>query len=156
MTATNSFYTRIAPEDGSPLNSSRILACSAISKMTASIITYPHEVLRTRLQVHKRQLATPTSTSSTPSTSAPAQSIPPTTTITNHPPLPPLKSSIPPQRAELLESLKRQEGLVATAKAILLQDGWRGFYRGISINLVRTVPSSAVTMLTYVKSLRDP
>ena len=28
-------------------------------------------------------------------------------------------------------------------------EGWSALYRGLSVNLVRTVPNSAVTMLTY-------
>jgi len=43
---------------------------------------------------------------------------------------------------------RRKGGIVDTAIKIKRQDGWRGFYRGLSINLVRTVPNSAVTMLS--------
>lgn len=39
---------------GRPLSTPTILLCSAASKMTASIATYPHEVVRTRLQIQKR------------------------------------------------------------------------------------------------------
>ncbi|CAE6461355.1 unnamed protein product [Rhizoctonia solani] len=35
------------------LSSGTILLCSALSKMTASIATYPHEVIRTRLQIQR-------------------------------------------------------------------------------------------------------
>jgi solute carrier family 25 folate transporter 32 len=42
----------------------------------------------------------------------------------------------------------KKGGVVETFMKIKRQDGWRGFYRGLSINLVRTVPSSAVTMLS--------
>ncbi|KAG9315629.1 mitochondrial NAD transporter [Chiua virens] len=40
-----------------PLRSSTILLCSAIAKMTASVATYPHEVVRTRLQTLRLPIA---------------------------------------------------------------------------------------------------
>jgi solute carrier family 25 folate transporter 32 len=40
------------------------------------------------------------------------------------------------------------KGVVETFSRILQESGWKGFYRGLGINLVRTVPNSAVTMLT--------
>ena len=42
----------------------------------------------------------------------------------------------------------RGSGLVYTTKKILRKEGWRGLYKGLSVNLIRTVPNSAVTMLT--------
>ena len=39
-------------------------------------------------------------------------------------------------------------GVIRTTKSIVINEGWRGLYKGLSINLVRTVPNSAVTMLT--------
>jgi solute carrier family 25 folate transporter 32 len=110
--------TSLATEDGAPLSSKRILVCSALSKMVASVITYPHEVLRTRLQIQKRQRADKV-----------AQ----------------IQKTTGASTAALEQG---KQGLVDTIKSIAARDGWKGFYRGISINLVRTVPSSAVTMLT--------
>ena len=75
--------------------------------MVASVVTYPHEVIRTRLQTQKR-LRVPEATSE------------------NH------------------------AGVIRTVKKILKHEGWRGLYKGLSINLFRTVPNSAVTMLTCV------
>lgn len=78
--------------------------------MTASIVTYPHEVLRTRLQTHRRPLE------ATPDTGG------------------------------------RVPGIIRLAKTIVKHEGGSALYRGLSVNLVRTVPNSAVTMLTYVVS----
>lgn len=91
-----------------PLSPSQILGCSAVAKMTASIVTYPHEVVRTRLQTEKR----PISTNALEKSDAP------------------------------------RGGIIRTTKHIITHEGWRAMYRGLSINLVRTVPNSAVTMLT--------
>ncbi|KAG6831053.1 hypothetical protein H0H87_006295 [Tephrocybe sp. NHM501043] len=96
-----------------PLSSQTILLCSAISKMTASIATYPHEVVRTRLQTQRRPLADDMSSDGM---------------IKQH----------------------QRRGIVYTTKNLIRKEGWTGLYRGLSINLIRTVPNSAVTMLTCV------
>jgi len=90
-----------------PLGAHTILVCSALAKMTASIATYPHEVVRTRLQTQRRLL---------------------------------LQSGAP----------RKRSGIVRTTRKILHFEGWRGLYKGLSVNLIRTVPNSAVTMLTCV------
>ena len=77
--------------------------------MVASVATYPHEVVRTRLQAQRRLLI---------STGAP----------------------------------RKRSGIVRTTTKILHFEGWRGLYKGLSVNLIRTVPNSAVTMLTCVQT----
>lgn len=105
--------------NGSPdaLTSAQILGCSSTAKMTASIATYPHEVLRTRLQTYRR-LKGPT--------------------------------EIPGGG----DSSGRVPGVVRMAKIIIRNEGGSALYRGLSVNLVRTVPNSAVTMLTYEMLMR--
>lgn len=76
--------------------------------MLASLATYPHEVLRTRLQMLPR------------SKSAGA----------------PLKSPY--------------TGLFHTIEVIFRAEGLRGFYKGMGVNLIRTVPASGLTILTCV------
>ena len=36
-----------------------------------------------------------------------------------------------------------------SVRAILREDGPRGFYRGFFVNLARTLPSAAITFTTY-------
>jgi solute carrier family 25 (mitochondrial folate transporter), member 32 len=38
---------------------------------------------------------------------------------------------------------------VHTCKVMLAEEGWRAFYAGIGVNLVRAVPAAMTTMLTY-------
>ncbi|EJD40916.1 mitochondrial NAD transporter [Auricularia subglabra TFB-10046 SS5] len=101
-----------------PLSSGTILLCSAAAKMTASVATYPHEVVRTRLQIQKRPIA---------QASGPG--------------------------AVLQPAMYR--GILQTAGIIIREEGWRGLYKGLSVNLFRTVPNSAVTMLTYEMTMRQ-
>lgn len=102
------------PPDGSDIPSTTILLCSSGSKMIASIATYPHEVLRTRLQIQKRSR----------------------------------EAALGPA------SIKAPyEGVVVTFRKIVAQEGATGLYRGMGVNLVRTVPSSALTILTFVQFL---
>ncbi|WWC72617.1 uncharacterized protein I206_106579 [Kwoniella pini CBS 10737] len=186
--------------DHSSLPPTTILACSAFSKMVASLCTYPHEVLRTRLQIRK---SSNTTSLSDPEpirqgggkTKLHPQSIP--TPAMTPSPSPLIATSNPTRRFELYSPLvtgnqpphstnphladptvnrpipnplpkiepkppwykqfthkPRPGGAIDTFLAIKMQDGWKGFYRGLSVNLVRTVPNSAVTMLTYELIMR--
>lgn len=39
-------------------------------------------------------------------------------------------------------------GILQTAKYIVQSEGFLGLYKGLSINLVRTVPNSVITLMT--------
>ncbi|CAI5759046.1 unnamed protein product [Candida verbasci] len=78
----------------------RLIGASSISKMIASTITYPHEILRTRMQIRN-------------------------------------------------ENNVKKLSFINTIKNVYFHDGLKGFYAGYLTNLARTVPASAVTLVSF-------
>ena len=105
--------------------------------MFASVATYPHEVLRTRLQIQKFARDNLISEINLAEKATFSSS----------------KSTHRMNAGEVMGEVKKvkgYEGIGVTFKKILREEGYRGFYRGMGVNLVRTVPSSALTILSYV------
>lgn len=105
MIVTDNDMWKTDVDAGSP-GSLSILLASSLSKMTASMATYPHEVIRTRLQ----------------------------------------NQSVKPFK---------YKGIFHAIKVIMAEESIRGFYKGLPTNLLRTVPSSAMTILTYEMLVRE-
>ncbi|KAI9462201.1 mitochondrial NAD transporter [Boletus coccyginus] len=93
-----------------PLRSGTILLCSAVAKMTASVATYPHEVVRTRLQTLRLPIAEDLSSDGM---------------VRSH----------------------TKRSIIYITRKIIRKEGWTGLYKGLSVNLIRTVPNSAVTLI---------
>lgn len=47
------------------------------------------------------------------------------------------------------------KGIWSVGQAVVVKEGWRGLYRGLSIGLLKAAPASAVTMWTYERVLME-
>jgi len=81
--------------------------------MTASVATYPHEVVRTRLQTLRLPIAEDLS-------------------------------------SDGMVKAHTKRNVIYITRKIVRKEGWSGLYKGLSVNLIRTVPNSAVTLLSCV------
>lgn len=139
-----------------------ISVATVISKICASTATYPHEVLRTRLQTQQRSIG---GNGRAPSASAPcplqggsagasylsdhsrppgsSPPSPPTTAAPSSSAQPSSHNHPPP------ETPPRYNGILPTIRTILREEGWRAFYVGMGTNMIRAVPAAVTTILTY-------
>ncbi|RMZ69254.1 mitochondrial carrier [Pyrenophora seminiperda CCB06] len=110
-----------------------IALATVLSKMTATSATYPHEVLRTRLQTQQRSLpSNDNHVSFRGGQHDRFHTRPPGTASSDG-----------------MINLPRYRGILRTCTVILQEEGWRAFYNGMGTNMVRAVPAAVTTMLTF-------
>ncbi|KAK0947184.1 hypothetical protein LTR29_001467 [Friedmanniomyces endolithicus] len=108
-----------------------ILAATFLSKTSATMATYPHEVLRTRMQTQTRHIH-PESDHHGQHSQAVQRGGNKVIGNTDGAPYQP-----------------KYRGVINTCKIILREEGWRAFYNGMGTNLIRAVPAAMTTMLTF-------
>ncbi|KAI9688469.1 MAG: hypothetical protein M1822_001418 [Bathelium mastoideum] len=111
-----------------------IAGATFLSKICATSATYPHEVLRTRLQTQQRQL--------------PAHS-PDGISHRGSMGDPPFRRLHPATSSDGMINTPRYKGVMNTVRIILQEEGWRAFYNGMGVNMIRAVPAAMTTMLTF-------
>lgn len=119
-----------APAEGEDTQVLGILSASVLSKILASSATYPHEVIRTRLQTQRRPVAGESFLQGMG-----------------------ISGQSNGQRAQVEKP--RYQGIAHTFRTILREEGWRAFYAGLGTNMMRAVPAATVTMLTYEYTMRQ-
>lgn len=120
------------PEEDKGSNWIGISAATFLSKVCASTATYPHEVIRTRMQTQQRSAAD----YSDDGPSHGRRNI--------HSDRGPGPSS-----SDGMPTKPRYRGIIMTFKTVVQEEGWRALYSGIGVNLIRSVPAAMTTMLTY-------
>ncbi|GAA5823503.1 hypothetical protein JCM11251_000659 [Rhodosporidiobolus azoricus] len=121
------------------LSNTEYIIMSGSAKLVAIGITYPYQVIRSRIQ-YQPQFSQPVlSSAASSSTSSPAAPLLGSSSPTK--PLPPSSSSTP--------SIAPYRSIPDVLRRTYAQEGLGGFYKGLATNAVRILPGTCVTFVVY-------
>jgi len=126
--------------EGEDMQITGILSASILSKVCATAATYPHEVIRTRLQTQRSTTPAPILENKVTVANKPQQSRDGGRPFAGR-----LSDISGPGRGVGLPS----QGIIGTFTTTLRQEGWRAFYAGMGTSMIRAIPASATTMVVY-------
>ena len=119
------------------LKSHHFFLMGGLAKIFSATVTYPFAVTRSRLFARNPH---PTTTAATAPTTPP----PVTTTGLSSSPI-----AAAPSLPRVRERDSKYSGMLDAMRMTWRYEGWRGFYRGLTPQLLKTAPSSAITFLIY-------
>ena len=121
------------------LKSHHFFLMGGLAKIFSATVTYPFAVTRSRLfarNPHTDAAPPAPSTSPAPLVATVSPSSSSATTVAS-----------PPPRVHERDS--KYSGMLDAMRSTWRYEGWRGFYRGLTPQLLKTAPSSAITFLIY-------
>jgi solute carrier family 25 folate transporter 32 len=122
----------LVSHDEKELNPGHFLCMGALAKVFSATVTYPMAVTRARLYQRKPDAELDKSAAKQPQPQSAAAAAPTATGST---------------AAKQVD--RKYDGMADAIRRIWRQEGWRGFYRGLTPMLIKTAPSSAITFLIY-------
>ena len=136
------------------LKSHHYFLMGGLAKIFSATVTYPFAVTRSRLFARKPKPSLPDATTASVIASTTAITTSTTATTTTATPSPAAPTATPtaaaaPSRPSGKARDAKYDGMWDAMRSTWRKEGWRGFYRGLTPQLLKTAPSSAITFLIY-------